>query len=164
MISNTLASRSEPQPPASMMYRQYSPWLCDHLQTLISLQISWPAHIDVGIISTLQTSLELAAAHNDTSGLESVISHKASTTLAIVCSEILEKLSELLGRNEGDQPLENILSRALVHLAKETLGHRPLSVLVSSRLLSRSPPVSLDSPNSDGDLLVGISSFLRFLG
>jgi hypothetical protein len=164
MISNAITSRPEPQPPASMMYRQYSPWLCDHLQTLIFLQISWPAHIDVGVISTLETVLELAAAHNDSSGLESVVSHKASTTLAIVCSEIFEKRNELPGRNEGDQSLENILSRALVHLAKETLSHRPLSVLVSSRLLPRVPSAFLDSADSDGDLPVGRSSFYCFSG
>ena len=115
----------------------------------------------MGVTSTVETALELAVVHNHPNGLESVLSHKASTTLAIICSEIFDQLNALLGRNEGDQCLEKILSRALVQLSKEALGHRPLSVLISSRLLPRAPVNSLASPSPNSDLPVGSSPFIH---
>ena len=137
VMKDAILSSARAQPYSSSLFDHYSVWLWDTLQPLVRLQASWPPPVEVGLASTLQTALDLAAAQRSSRGLDFVVSQKAKMGLAGVCSEMIEQPQRLIS-DDGDGPsLRRVLCLALVHLAKETIVNRPLSILIASRLIPR---------------------------
>ncbi len=135
VLGNAIISKPGPQPEPSLILSHYAVWLCDFIQPLISYQLSWPEHVDIGVASTLQIAFDIAVAHGSSNGPGLVVAQKANITLTIACSEVFQQPQQLLSKERHGKIIERVVSLALIHLSKQALAHRPLSMLVASKLV-----------------------------
>ncbi|KAK3363362.1 phosphatidyl inositol 3-kinase-like protein [Lasiosphaeria hispida] len=135
IIKGATLSKPGPHSQPSLLLGHHSVWLWDSLQHLVALQTPWPTHVDIGLASTLQMALDLATTQHDLGGLGFVVSQKADTGLATMCSDIFNQPQQLLSEEENGAALRRVACHAAMYLAKQALAHRPLSTLVASRLV-----------------------------
>ncbi len=137
---------------ASLLYRQNLVWLLDTLQPLHSILVSWPTPLGVGLAPVLQVAVDLAEAHTSARGPESVLHHKASAALALVCSDFVQHPKLLLAEDEDGASLRRVFCFSLLQLAKAAADYAPTSRLIASgltffaqRLVSENPIVGIDT-------------------
>jgi len=155
IIKNAILTNAGRQPQSSLFFGHYSASLCESLRPLMSLQASWPAHVDMGIASTIQVALDLATAQSCSEKLGFTASQRASTALAILCSDIFENSQLLLSDENTGQALRRVICLSLIHLANEAISYRPMSTLIRYRLVSQVAKLTPDIPGAQSDLLVG---------
>ncbi len=145
---------SEPQ--ASLLYRRDVVWVLDILQPLISVLISRPTLLGVGLGPVLQIAVDLAEAHAGVRGPDAVLYHKANAALALGCSDLLQHPKPLLADDEDGLFLRRVFSSALLQLAKASTQHAPTSRLVSSGLVALAQRLVLENSivGADTDLWV----------
>ncbi|KAK0729999.1 phosphatidyl inositol 3-kinase-like protein [Lasiosphaeris hirsuta] len=160
IIKGAALSKPGPHSQPSLLFGHHSVWLWDSLQKLVALQTPWPAHIDIGLASTLQMALDLATAQHGLGGLGFIVSQKANTGLAIICSGIFDQPQQLLSEEENGVALRRVACHAAMHLAKQTLAHRPLSTLVASRLIITALQVTSQNAIVGNDTDIGRSILL----
>lgn len=157
IIKNIVLADHGPQPRLTAMFGSYTVWLSDCIQPLVSIQASWPPHMDLRIASTIQVVADLASKPSSLEGQDIVTSHKVNTALVLALIELSEHSQQLFNDGGSGPVLRRVLPAALVHLANAALNHRPLSVLITSRLSKRLRTAALESPGTAGtDLMVGL--------
>ncbi|AEO65689.1 uncharacterized protein THITE_119498 [Thermothielavioides terrestris NRRL 8126] len=72
-----------PESPAALLYGQNLVWLLDALQSLSSILATWPTPLGAGLAAVVQVALDLAQAPSSSCGLDEMLYHKATTTLAL---------------------------------------------------------------------------------
>lgn len=120
---------------APIIYGQNLVWLLDTLQPLSSILVTHPTPLGVGLAPVLQIATDLAEPHSGARGSDSVLYHKASAALALVCADFLQNPQRLLVEDEDGASLRRVLCFALVQLAKSSTDHAPTSRLIASGLL-----------------------------
>ncbi|KAK0655783.1 hypothetical protein B0T16DRAFT_487236 [Cercophora newfieldiana] len=162
IIKGAVIGRTGPEPHSSLFFSHYSSLLCESLHPLLSLQALWPAYIDVGIASTVQAALDIATAQRnpEKQGFTSI--QRANTVLAILCSDLLESPRLLLSDEDSGPALRRVICLALVHLAKEAVGSRSLSTLISYRLVPHVAKLASEAPAEHADLLKSMGLVAQF--
>ncbi|KAK4042470.1 hypothetical protein C8A01DRAFT_44486 [Parachaetomium inaequale] len=125
----------KPKTQASLLYGQNLVWLLDTLQPLSSILVNFPTPLGVGLTTLLQICIDLAQFHSTTRGSDSVLCHKASAPLVLVCADFLQNPQPLLAEDEDGVSLRRLLCFALVQLTKASADHAPTSRLTASGLL-----------------------------
>jgi hypothetical protein len=163
IIKNAIVSKAGPEPQSSLFFGHYSALICESLRPLMSLQALWPTHLDMGIASTVQAALDIAVAQSDSDKQGFTATQRASTALAILCSDVIENQQLLLSDEDTGRALRRVICLALVYLAKEAIKSRPLSTLIGYRLVSPVTKLVSELPSDQGDLLVGFFFFAVLL-
>jgi serine/threonine-protein kinase ATR len=142
----------EPYSQASVSYSHNAVWLLDTLQPLGSILVNWPRPLGVRLASLLQASIDMAESYSNSHRADSLLYHKASATLVLICAEFLQYTQPLLAEDDDGVSVRRTLCLALIHLANASASHAPTSRLVTSgllplaqRLVSENPTVGLDS-------------------
>lgn len=157
IMKNIVLADYGPQPRLTTIFGSYAVWLSDCIQPLVSLQCSWPSHMDLRIASTIRAVADLASKPSSLEGQDMVTSQKANTALVLALIELSEQPHQLFNDDSSGPVLRGVLPAALVHLASAALNHRPLSVLIASRLSKQLRTAALESPGTPGtDFMVGL--------
>jgi len=109
----------------------------------------------MGLVSTLQAALDLSRTEADSSVVRSVTAQKASTALAMACSEVFDHPDRLTDNEDVAPALRSVMCLALVHLAKQAIADRPLSTLITSKLIPRANKAEAELTDDQVDLSVG---------
>jgi serine/threonine-protein kinase ATR len=144
MIKGVIIQKPETQ--ASLLYGQNLVWLLDTLQPLSSIVVNFPTPLGVGLVALLQISVDLAQSHSSFRGSDSVLCHKASAALVLVCADFLQNFHPLLAEDEDGVSLRRSLCFALVQLTKASADHAPTSRLIASGLLPLAQRLVSENP------------------
>jgi serine/threonine-protein kinase ATR len=152
----------KPEAQASLLYGQTLVWLLDTLQPLNSILLSWPTPLGIDLDLVLQIAIDLADSHIGSHGPESVLYHKASAALVLVCADFCQTPQSLLTEDDEGVSHSRTFCSALIFLAKASTDHAPTSRLVVSGLLPSAHRLVSENPAvGDGtDTWVRLVSFL----
>ncbi|KAK1750228.1 protein kinase rad3 [Echria macrotheca] len=150
IMKNAILAGFSESTQIAMIYRRYAAWLSDIIQPLVALQVSWPPYLDLGLTSTVQAAMELAIRQSVSEGPECVVYQKANTALVLALIELAEQPQHIFGEDPANPELQRIVAESLIHLAGASLVHRPLFVLIGSRLHTRLRAVAVDDLGTPG--------------
>jgi serine/threonine-protein kinase ATR len=142
---------------APFLYGQNLVWLLDTLQPLSLILATYPTPLGFGLAPVLQIAIDLAEPHSSARGSDSVLYHKASATLALVCADFLQNPQPLLVEDEDGLSLRRVLCFAFIQLAKSSVDHAPTARLIASGLLDFAQQLVSENPivGAGTDLWVG---------
>jgi hypothetical protein len=132
--------------------------LLDSLQSLSSLLAAWPMPLGIGLAPMIQIPLDLAEAYSNCRRVEGVLSHKANTSLVLVCASFCQASGYLAAEDEDGASLRRVFCLALAHLAKASTNHEPTARLVTSVLLPLAQRLTADNPALGASTDVWVSS------
>ena len=134
VIKGAIISKSNPQ--RLDFYRQHTAWLLDSLISCNNLRAGLASSHEIDANSLVQIALDLLTAYRDISdAMDSVVTEKIYSVLAMLCTQLLTEAHGLLGDDENRISLRRAICVAMANLVRGAIEHRYISMIISSRLI-----------------------------